>query len=167
MMPARLRIWTLDFPRRQWIIKSDKCWPNAFRPCPPSARLSWWISISWNPDFERWPGKIFCHSKMNRTEIILRDLESVLSKLEAALNAPKSDLTRDSAILRFERAFQLGCITDEVLWQQLLLQRNAAVHIYREPLAEVLYNQLRSFLDGFKELLKNLKEKRKAFRTVR
>jgi nucleotidyltransferase substrate binding protein (TIGR01987 family) len=133
---------------------------------------------------------------MNRTEIILRDLESVLAKLEAALNAPKSDLTRDSAILRFElafevswkaiqkfalaegfevnsprqafeRAFQLGWISDEVLWQQVLLQRNAAVHIYREPLAEVLYNQLRSFLDGFKELLKNLKEKRQAFRAVR
>jgi len=53
------------------------------------------------------------------------------------------------------------------LWQQVLLQRNAAVHIHREPLAEVLYNQLRSFLDGFKELLKNLKAKRPAFRAVR
>jgi nucleotidyltransferase substrate binding protein (TIGR01987 family) len=92
---------------------------------------------------------------MNRTEIIPRDLESVLSKLEAALNVPKSDLTRDSAILRFElafkvswkaiqkfalaegfevnsprqafeRAFQLGWLSDEVLWQPVLLQRNAA-----------------------------------------
>lgn len=126
---------------------------------------------------------------MNRTDAILRDLESVLSKLEEALNAPKSDLARDSAILRFElafevswkaiqkfafeegfevnsprqafeRAFQLGWISDEVLWKQVLLQRNAAIHVYREHLAEALYNQLRGFLGGFKELLKNLKDKR-------
>jgi nucleotidyltransferase substrate binding protein (TIGR01987 family) len=126
---------------------------------------------------------------MNRTEMLLRDLESVVAKLETALNAPKSDLTRDSAILRFElafevswkaiqkfalaeglavnsprqafeRAFQLGWISDEVLWQQILLQRNAAIHIYREPLAEALYHQLGSFLDGFKELLKNLQTRR-------
>jgi nucleotidyltransferase substrate binding protein (TIGR01987 family) len=128
---------------------------------------------------------------MNRTDAVLRDLESVVSKLEAALNAPKSDLTRDSAILRFElafevswkaiqkfalaegfevnsprqafeRAFQLGWISDEVLWKQVLLQRNAAIHIYREPLAEALYGQLRSFLGGFKELLKHLKDKQSA-----
>jgi len=126
---------------------------------------------------------------MNQTDALLRDLEQVVSKLEAVLNAPQSDLTRDSAILRFElafevswktiqkfaraegleassprqafeRAFQLGWISDEVLWQEILLQRNLAVHIYREPLAEALYQQLGNFLGGFKELLKNLKEKR-------
>jgi nucleotidyltransferase substrate binding protein (TIGR01987 family) len=124
-------------------------------------------------------------------DAVLRDLENVVSKLEEALNAPKSDLTRDSAILRFElafevswkaiqkfalaegfevnsprqafeRAFQLGWITDEVLWKEILSQRNMAVHIYREPLAEVLYKQLGNFLTGFKELLKNFKEKQQA-----
>jgi nucleotidyltransferase substrate binding protein (TIGR01987 family) len=129
---------------------------------------------------------------MNRTDAVLHDLEGILSKLEEALNAPKSDLARDSAILRFElafevswkaiqkfalaegfdvnsprqafeRAFQLGWISDEVLWKEILLQRNMAVHIYREPLAEALYNQLQSFLNGFKELLKNLKEKQQSF----
>lgn len=126
---------------------------------------------------------------MNRSEAILRDLASVLSKLEEALLAPKSDLARDSAILRFElafevswkaiqklafeegfgvnsprqafeRAFQLGWISDEVLWKQVLLQRNAAVHVYREHLAEALYSQLPGFLVGFKELLKNLNAQR-------
>jgi nucleotidyltransferase substrate binding protein (TIGR01987 family) len=125
---------------------------------------------------------------MNRTDALLRDLEKVVSKLEEALNAPKFDLTRDSAILRFElacevswktiqkfalaeglevssprqafeRAFQLGWITDEVLWQEILTQRNLAVHIYREPLAKALYRQLGKFLAGFKELLNHLKAK--------
>ena len=125
---------------------------------------------------------------MNRMDAVLRDLENVVSKLEEALDAPKSDLTRDSAILRFElafevswkaiqkfalaegfevnsprqafeRAFQFGWITDEVLWKQVLLQRNATMHIYRKPLAEALYGHLRSFLGGFKELLKHLNEK--------
>jgi nucleotidyltransferase substrate binding protein (TIGR01987 family) len=125
---------------------------------------------------------------MNRTDAILRDLQNVVSKLDEALAAPKSDFSRDSAILRFElafevswkaaqkfaleegleassprqafeRAFQLGWISDEVLWKEILVQRNLAVHIYREPLAENLYKQLENFLGGFKELLKNLKDK--------
>ncbi len=126
---------------------------------------------------------------MNRTDALLRDLEKVVFKLEEALSAPPSDLTRDSAILRFElafevawksvqkfaleeglevnsprqafeRAFQLGWISDEVLWREILLQRNLAVHVYREPLAEALHQQLGNFLGGFKELLKNLQTKR-------
>jgi nucleotidyltransferase substrate binding protein (TIGR01987 family) len=123
---------------------------------------------------------------MNQSLTILRDLENVVGKLEEALAAPKSELLRDSAILRFElafevswkaiqkfalkegfeinsprqafeRAFQLGWISDEVLWKDILVQRNLAVHIYRQPLAENLYNHLGNFLRGFKELLKNLK----------
>lgn len=122
---------------------------------------------------------------MNRTDASLRDLHQIVAKLEAALAAPKTDLARDSAILRFElayevawkaiqkfaaaeglavnsprqafeRAFQLGWISDEVLWREMLAQRNAAVHIYREPLAENLFQQLGVFLVGFKELLRNL-----------
>jgi nucleotidyltransferase substrate binding protein (TIGR01987 family) len=125
---------------------------------------------------------------MNRADAILRDLEKVVFKLDEALAAPKTDFSRDSAILRFElafevswkaiqkfateqglevssprqafeRAFQLGWISDEVLWQEILVQRNLAVHIYREPLAENLYQQLGNFLVGFQELLKNLKAK--------
>ena len=95
---------------------------------------------------------------MNRTDALLRDLEKVVSKLEEALNAPKFDLTRDSAILRFElacevswktiqkfalaeglevssprqafeRAFQLGWITDEVLWQEILTPQSGGSHL--------------------------------------
>jgi nucleotidyltransferase substrate binding protein (TIGR01987 family) len=128
---------------------------------------------------------------MNRPDAILRDLQNIVFKLEEALVAPKTDLSRDSAILRFElafeiswkaiqkfasaeglevssprqafeRAFQLGWISDEVLWREILLQRNAAIHIYREPLAENLFKQLGSFLIGFKELLANLNSKQKS-----
>jgi nucleotidyltransferase substrate binding protein (TIGR01987 family) len=115
----------------------------------------------------------------------IEDLERVILRLREALALPVESVVRDSAILRFElafevawktvqffarqqgfevssprqafeRAFLLGWITDEVLWQKMLAARNMAVHVYREELAEQLYESLPGFLRGFEELGRSL-----------
>ena len=113
------------------------------------------------------------------------DLDRVVSRLREALALPADPVVRDSAILRFElafevawktvqafarpqgfevssprqafeRAFALGWVKDEVLWKDLLDARNLAVHVYREALAERLFGELPRFLAGFEELAHNL-----------
>ncbi len=108
-----------------------------------------------------------------------------LAKLKEALGLQKSAITRDSAILRFELAFEtawkacqtlaraqgfevnspkqafeaafrLGWITDEIIWDDILKKRNLAVHTYQESLAESLYGRLKDFLPAFEELDRSL-----------
>lgn len=122
----------------------------------------------------------------DRLEQQLADFERVLDRLNQALALPPSDVARDSAILRFElafelswkviqraasnqgftvnsprqafeRAFTLGWITDEVLWSAILTSRNLAVHIYREPLADELHRALPQYQQAFRQLLNNIK----------
>lgn len=123
---------------------------------------------------------------MNSTTQARRaDLERVVVRLREVLALPVDSVVRDSAILRFEmafevgwkaaqaaarcqgleassprqafqRAFSLGWVTDEVLWKDLLDSRNLAVHVYHEALADRLYAELPRFLAGFEELLRNL-----------
>jgi len=119
---------------------------------------------------------------MSRALFILRDLERVVKNLDEALALPKNPITRDSAILRFElafevswkaiqifalnegfevnsprqafeRAFAMKWISDEVLWSEILKERNLAVHLYRESLADGLYEKLPAMTSGFRELL--------------
>lgn len=115
----------------------------------------------------------------------LNDLVRITSRLRESLALPLDSVVRDSAILRFElafevawktvqqfareqgfevnsprqafeRAFLLGWITDEILWEQMLAARNMAVHVYREELADRLHKALPSFLRGLMELAQNL-----------
>jgi len=116
----------------------------------------------------------------------LADLERIVARLREAMALPPDPVVRDSAILRFELAFEvawkttqafaraqgfeansprrafelalrLGWIADETLWKDVLDARNLAVHVYREPLADSLFARLPRFLTGFDELLRGLR----------
>ena len=94
-----------------------------------------------------------------------------LQGLEASLAEPANEFIRDSAIKRieltyeacwkllqtlirdqgleatsprkaFEATFRLGWITDEILWDEMIRERNLAVHTYSQELAESVYQDL-------------------------
>lgn len=94
-----------------------------------------------------------------------------LSRLQAALQAAETDLTRDAAIQRFEFCFELawkviqeqarregldcqspkGCLklayknqwlSDEAGWLAMLEDRNRTAHTYDETLARAVYRRL-------------------------
>lgn len=116
------------------------------------------------------------------------DLESILARWQEALaawRATGSDRDRDSAILRFElayevawkhlqalvreqglesngprqafeNAFRLGWIDDEVIWVEAIQARNSAVHVYREKFAQALAEKLAPLHAAFMQLVKKL-----------
>jgi nucleotidyltransferase substrate binding protein (TIGR01987 family) len=116
------------------------------------------------------------------------DLESVIGRWQeslAAWRATGSDRDRDSAILRFElayevmwkhlqtlvreqglesngprqafeNAFRLGWIADEIIWAEAMKARNIAVHVYRETFAEELGGKLAPLHAAFMQLLQKL-----------
>jgi len=116
-----------------------------------------------------------------RRKALKKDFKDILSRWGEVLDQPESDLVRDSAILRFEltfevawklvqflareqgyevnsprqafqRAFTMGWITDEEAWADIIKARNAAVHVYRQEYARVLYLKLKRFYEAFKEM---------------
>lgn len=116
------------------------------------------------------------------------DLTSVVHRWGEALaawRAQGSDRDRDSAILRFElayevawkhlqtlargqgfdsvgprqafeNAFRLGWIEDEVVWREVLAARNQAIHVYREAWAQSLAERLPVLHAAFVRLLERL-----------
>ena len=114
------------------------------------------------------------------------DLESIVGRWGEALEAWRATGSdRDSAILRFEvafevvgkhlqsltreegfdsngprqafeNAFRLGWIEDEVLWSDAIKARNTAIHVYRESIARELAGELERLLAGFQSLLRKL-----------
>lgn len=111
----------------------------------------------------------------------LATLESAIGRLQAALAAPKSEWTRDSAIQRFEftfelawkttagrvrdhgltansprqafkEAFRLGWITDEDLWLRMLDDRNRTTHTYHESIAEAIFARLAEYASALDAL---------------
>lgn len=112
------------------------------------------------------------------------DFLRILRNLREALEVSPMDRTtrdRDSAILRFElafevcwkllqqrvrteglesngprqaleQAFSLGWIEDESVWHDLLRDRNLAVQVYREEWAEDLFRRLPDYLLAFERL---------------
>jgi len=119
----------------------------------------------------------------------LSDLDSALSRLRDALDQPKSEWTRDAAIKRFEFTFelawksvadaariqgldvssprrawkaalQLGWIDDDLLWLDMLENRNRASHSYREATAERIYSSLAKYADALMVLLSALRAER-------
>ena len=102
---------------------------------------------------------------------VVRSLEKALGRLRSALDQPKTEWTRDSAIQRFEFTFELGwkaiarmaraegidCpspraalktglklgwIHDDEIWLTMLDDRNRTSHTYNEKVAEELYSRL-------------------------
>ena len=121
-----------------------------------------------------------------RTLQAFRDFDSVVTRLSESLSLPTDGIVRDSAILRFELAyeagwkcvraflreegveaasprqvfsgaFRLGWVKDEVTWKEILEDRNLAVHVYREALADALFERLPTYRDQFIQLVEALR----------
>ena len=121
-----------------------------------------------------------------RTLQAFRDFDSVVTRLSESLSLPADGIVRDSAILRFELAyeagwkcvqaflreegveaasprqvfsgaFRLGWVKDEVTWKEIIEDRNLAVHVYREALADALFERLPTYRDQFIQLVEALR----------
>ena len=125
---------------------------------------------------------------MSTLEQSRADFERIIARWAEALAASAktgSDRDRDSAILRFElayevawkllqrmsrlqgleaagpresfsQAFKLGWIEDETAWFDIITDRNLAVHVYREATATALAAELPRHLATFQRLLAKL-----------
>jgi nucleotidyltransferase substrate binding protein (TIGR01987 family) len=121
-----------------------------------------------------------------RTLQAFRDFDSVVTRLSESLSLPTDGIVRDSAILRFKLsyeagwkcvqaflreegveaasprqafagAFRLGWVKDEVIWKEILEDRNLAVHVYREALADALFERVPTYRDQFIQLVEALR----------
>lgn len=121
-----------------------------------------------------------------RTLQAFRDFDSVVTRLSESLSLPADGIVRDSAILRFQLAyeagwksvqaflreegveaasprqvfagaFRLGWVKDEVTWKEIIEDRNLAVHVYREALADALFERLPTYRDQFIQLVEALR----------
>jgi nucleotidyltransferase substrate binding protein (TIGR01987 family) len=131
-----------------WLIHLRKSVTSAHKNKPTKAQKQW---------------KTFC---------------SALKAFEASLQQPKNDFIRDSAIKRFEltyeatwkllqtlvrdqgleanspreafrAAFKLGWIEDEMIWDEIIRERNLAVHTYSQELADIVYEDLPKLKSAF------------------
>lgn len=130
---------------------------------------------------------------MTKFESVFEDFQNAVSRLEEVLEEEKTDIVRDSAIQRFEIAFELawkmvkafleeyhttkcvspqncfreafrvGLIDYDDQWLQLAITRNLTVHVYKEELAEKVYAQLPKALEKFRELVQRIK---KSYETI-
>lgn len=120
---------------------------------------------------------------ISRAEALTSDFAAIVESWGKSLAQPKTEFTRDSSILRFElayevgwkllptllreqgyeansprqafqRAFATGWIRNEEIWDDIIRARNKAVHVYREVEAEALFKQLAQFHDAFQQLVK-------------
>jgi nucleotidyltransferase substrate binding protein (TIGR01987 family) len=120
---------------------------------------------------------------MSKYIAVKNQFEKALKRLEMALNAPKNEFVRDSAIQRFEftldlswkmlkayieeskgiichspkdcfrEAYRQKIIQYDDRWIHLVDLRNETVHTYNEDLAEMIYKELPEALILFKSLL--------------
>jgi nucleotidyltransferase substrate binding protein (TIGR01987 family) len=115
----------------------------------------------------------------------LASFETALGRLEEALALPKTDITRDATIQRFEftielawktvarfareqgqtvetprqafrTAFKLGWVADDTVWMAMVEDRNRTRHTYSEALADALYSRLFSYAKALRELIPQL-----------
>jgi nucleotidyltransferase substrate binding protein (TIGR01987 family) len=118
---------------------------------------------------------------------VVETLGRALVRLRAAVEEPKTEWTRDSAIQRFEFTFELawkavarlareegiecpsprtalrtalrlGWIADDEIWLTMLDDRNRTSHTYNEAVAEELYSRLRAHLTALTGLHARLTE---------
>jgi nucleotidyltransferase substrate binding protein (TIGR01987 family) len=114
-------------------------------------------------------------------------LEKAVGRLARALDQPKDEYIRDSAIQRFEftfelvwktlkaylgdqgvqvysprdslrEAFRAGLIDDDPVWLKTVELRNLTSHTYHEPTADTIYEMLPSVLIVYRALLGRLKQ---------
>jgi|SRR3972149_3985911 len=114
-------------------------------------------------------------------EEVYQDYQRAIIKLDQALQQPKDEYIRDSAIKRFELCFdlawksiqkyakyaglecnsprmcfstawQLHLIDYDQTWLEMIDARNLSVHLYEEKSADELYGKLSGYLVLFKRL---------------
>lgn len=119
---------------------------------------------------------------------IIKDFERAVQKLEEVLSLERNEIIRDSAIKRFELcfdlawksiknfakmeglecysprecfkiAFQLKLIEYDEKWLEMIGDRNLTVHVYKEEIAEAVYEKLPEYLKMFKNFLRRLKKR--------
>lgn len=121
----------------------------------------------------------------NNVLVSLEQYERALRSLELALAEPKTDITRDASIQRFEFCVELGwktakrflgtdssapktvvremgrdgLIDDVEAWLKAIDQRNLTSHTYQEKLAEEVYSFAKEFIVNANKLLEKLKNK--------
>ena len=61
----------------------------------------------------------------------------------------------------FQTAFQMKIIDENENWLKMINDRNLMTHTYSEPKAEDIYQNLKIYVDLFKQLLLKIKEKSK------
>jgi len=113
----------------------------------------------------------------DKTENLKKQLKKAFAKLDESLNLPKTEIVRDSAIQRFEftfellwktfkamleekgakelyfprdvikEAFRAKLIEENEEWLDMLESRNQTSHLYKEAMAEKIYNQLPKYRD--------------------
>lgn len=117
-----------------------------------------------------------------KAEALKSDFAAIVESWGRSLAESKTEFTRDSAILRFELAYEagwkllqallrkqgyqinsprqafqgafaIGWISDEGTWDDIIRARNNAVHVYREADAEALFKNLAVFHKAFAELV--------------
>ncbi|MEK7510593.1 MAG: HI0074 family nucleotidyltransferase substrate-binding subunit [Patescibacteria group bacterium] len=126
---------------------------------------------------------------MTTLESVFEDYQKSVQRLHEALQQPKNAFIRDSAIQRFEIAFELAwktvktfaevyhnvrCVSPQTCfreafglglieydegWIELARIRNLTVHTYKEELAEKLYGEFPRALQKFQELEKAIRER--------
>ena len=105
----------------------------------------------------RWGQAIACLGNGND-----RDRDSAILRFELAYEVIwkyVQERVRDSGLewngprQAFENAFRLGWIADEFLVDEILKARNTAVHVYREELADKLASRLAEFHRAMEALI--------------
>lgn len=119
--------------------------------------------------------------------VILKDFENIINRLNEVLELEKTAINRDSAIKRFElcydlawksikvcsaeqgvecnspkncfkTAFQLNLIDYDERWFKMIDDRNLSAHLYKEEYADEIFTHLPEYLEMFKILLIKLKK---------
>jgi len=117
---------------------------------------------------------------------IFEDYGKAVKRLEEVLKVKKTDISRDSAIKRFElcfdlawksikvyarhkgiecysprdcfkSAFQLKLINHDRKWLKMIDDRSLIVHMYKEKYADEVYSRLSGYLGLFEKLYETLK----------
>lgn len=125
---------------------------------------------------------------MTKLESLKEDFSKAIQRFDEVLQLEKTDVVRDSAIKRFEIAFELawktikayleeahtstcvsprncfqeafrvGLIDYDDKWLRLLDDRNYTAHVYKEILAEKVYADLPNALQAFQTLQRSLEQ---------
>jgi len=122
---------------------------------------------------------------MSNESPLFEDFRKTIQRFEEVLGLEKTDITRDSAIKRFELcfdlawksvklwakvkglecysprdcfkvAFQLKLIDHDERWLEMIDDRNLTAHLYKEEQADKVYSRLSDYLKLFQELSSNL-----------